>query len=379
MPRSLQLNEARWQAILDTARDAIITIDAEGRICVFNRSAEQIFGYAASEAIGQDVGLLMPEPYRSEHGQYLRRYAATGVAKAIGRVRAVEGRRKNGEIFPLELSVSEARAGSEVIYTAIIRDVTERRRREAKLRELQHLAQQRERLADMGAITAQIAHDLGNPLAALSLQAQLILRRARRDGNQPLSTIMKPAEQILFEVRRLESLVREFMTFAGEQRLEPRKIDVPMFLQQVVDLWRPVAAAQGTRIAVNIPRNLPPLYADEEKLRRVLDNLVKNAVEAIGERSGEIFIRAEIPTPEKLRLLVEDTGPGIADGVQPFRLFETTKSDGTGLGLPVAKQVIVAHGGRIDWIAREPHGTVFRIELPLRGPAVSGTEDSPHR
>ena len=165
--RSLQLNEARWQAILDTARDGIISIDAEGRIRAFNRSAEQIFGYEANEVLGQNVGLLMPEPYRSEHDRYLRQYAATGVRKAIGRIRAVEGRRKNGEIFPVELSVSEARAGSDLIYTAIVRDVTERRRAEAKLRELQHLAQQRERLADMGAITAEIAHDLGNPLAAL--------------------------------------------------------------------------------------------------------------------------------------------------------------------------------------------------------------------
>ena len=369
--RTLQLNEVRWRAVLDTARDAIISINTRGQITIFNRAAELTFGYRADEVIGQNVKVLMAPPYSDEHDQYLRNYRETGVPKAIGRVREVEARRKSGEIFPIELSVSEARVGSQVLYSAIIRDVTERRRAEAsliaraqqqaavaqlgrlalaqtdvqavmdeaatlvvrtlevefcevlellpdtqalrlragvgwheglvghatvgaetsshggytllsrkpvivedlrterrfiapllqdhnvvsgvsviiheqhqafgvlgahtarqrvftaddinflqsianviaeaiaaaraeaQLREAQKLAQQRERLADIGAITARIVHDLGNPLAGISMQAQLLLRRAERVGNDKLRA---PAEQILSTVGRLDVL-----------------------------------------------------------------------------------------------------------------------------------------------------------------------------
>jgi PAS domain S-box-containing protein len=123
-----ELSEARWQGVLDSSRDAIISIDREGRITLFNRAAEGMFGYAAKEVVGRSVTILMPPPYRDEHDQYLENYHQTGVPKAIGRIRRVEARRKNGETFSIELSVSEARAGDAVLYTAIIRDVTERSR-----------------------------------------------------------------------------------------------------------------------------------------------------------------------------------------------------------------------------------------------------------
>ena len=178
--RMRQLNELRWQAILDTARDPIICIDGGGCITLFNRAAEQIFGYTAAEALTHNVRILMPPPYRDEHDGYLATYQSTGEPRAIGRIREVLAQRKNGEIFPIELSVSEARVGEQVVYSAIIRDMSERRAMEVELEEVRRFAEQRERLADIGAITAKIVHDLGNPVAALSMQAQLILRRAER-------------------------------------------------------------------------------------------------------------------------------------------------------------------------------------------------------
>ncbi|MGH7820578.1 MAG: PAS domain-containing protein, partial [Candidatus Binatia bacterium] len=134
-PQTLDLTEARWKAILETARDGIISIDRTGRITLFNRAAEDIFGYGAAEAIGRNVSMLMPAPYREEHDRYIRSYEATGVPKAIGRIRDVEGRRKTGEVFPVELSVSEAHLeGGGVVYMAILRDVSERRGMEEALR-----------------------------------------------------------------------------------------------------------------------------------------------------------------------------------------------------------------------------------------------------
>jgi signal transduction histidine kinase len=249
---------------------------------------------------------------------------------------------------------------------SIGQDITERRRAEARVRELEKIAQERERLADIGAITAKIAHDLGNPLSGVSLQAQVVLQRARRDPDRPLGSVTKPLEQLVSEVRRLEELIREFLSFAREQRLDLRVIDLPAFLEDVVELWRPVASAHGVKLQLRGADAVGRLEADESKLRRVLDNLVKNAIEALGESPGEVTVAVSTPCAEKVRISVEDDGPGIPPTLQVFRLFETTKEGGSGLGLAVSKQIVLAHGGDLLFDAREPHGTVFHVDLPLQ-------------
>lgn len=502
--RELRIAEASWKAVLNAALDAIVSIDVDGRITLFNHAAEEMFGYSAAEMLGENIGVLMPSPYREQHTSYLRRYYETGEARAIGRIREVHARRKNGEVFPIELSISEARSGDDgLLFVAIIRDVTDRLRAEealrferdfaerlidtaqmivlvlnpsgrimrynkymeqvcgrrsedvagaswfstfipvrdrpriralfrralavpiggnvnsivtaggserriewyskplldgegclvgvlctgtdvterlaqqVELRELQRASQERARLAEIGAITAKIVHDLGNPLAALSMQAQLILRRARRGDFQPVAPVQQPAEHILNTIRRLESLVHEFTDFARDQRLEVRPISVVPFLGSCVELWQALAAEQGVDIRLATTEALPPLRADEVMLRRVLDNLLKNAMEALDRQPGEVVVTAMIPSPGRIRIVVEDSGPGVPEGIDVFRLFETTKPEGTGIGLAVARQIVAAHGGIIEHVPRTPRGTVFRIELPVAGPTVGGPDDSP--
>jgi signal transduction histidine kinase len=139
----------------------------------------------------------------------------------------------------------------------------------------------------------------------------------------------------------------------------------------VVELWRPVAERHGIRLEIGGAPAIERFDADRGKLRRVLDNLVKNAIEAIGEGPGEVTITTSVSGSEKLRISIEDTGCGIPENVQVFRLFETTKPDGSGLGLPVSKQILIAHGGNLVFDARSPHGSVFHVELPLRRDATA--------
>jgi two-component system sensor kinase FixL len=494
--RALQLQEARWQAILDTARDAIIGIDSAGRVTLFNRAAEEMFGHAASEVIGRNVTILMPSPYRDEHDAYLAAYRATGTPKAIGRVREVEGRRKNGEVFPIELSVSEARVGEDVIYSAIIRDVTDRKRAERALaesnarhravldtalwaiigidedgvvlsfnpaaerlfgygasqvmgqnltmlmpspyheehgqylrrylgtgerriigigrevtgrrsdgttfplhlavndtlldgrhlftgvirdltaekaaeereRQLLKLALQHERLADIGAVTARIAHDFGNPLAGLQMTAERILRRITRDPTAPLESVTSAVETILGTAKRLDALIGDFKEFAREQRLALADIELPAFLQDVVASWESEATARGIALQSEIEAAEPiSIRADRAKLQRVLDNLLKNALEAIDRGPGMVRVAALRMDEQRIRISVEDSGPGIPVGMNVFAMFETTKAHGTGLGLPICQEIVRAHGGGIDVAARHPTGTIFRVELPLHG------------
>jgi two-component system sensor kinase FixL len=313
--------------------------------------------------------MLMPSPYREEHDGYLANYHASGTPKAIGRVREVQARRKDGEVFPIELSVSEARLGEQVVYSAFIRDVSERRSMEHALEEARRLAEQRERLADIGAITARIVHDLGNPLAGLSMQAQLIHRRVTRNPDRPGRDLADAAERIVSEVRRLDDLVKDFLDFARQQRLDVRTIPLPPFLQRVIDLWEPVAAARDIALTLDVTPDCTELSADEEKLRRVLDNLVKNAVEAIDRGPGRVAVRAR-RADERVRLTVSDDGPGVPESVEMFKLFETTKRGGSGLGLSISKQIVVAHGGSIAFERLRPHGTAFHVELPTRAAAL---------
>jgi PAS domain S-box-containing protein len=352
-------------AIVASSEDAIIGRTPEGIITSWNAGAEKLYGYAAAEAVGRSVALLLPPDRRDELDHILQR---TRRGESIDQYETVRVRR-DGSRVDVSLSVSPIRdaEGRVVGASAIARDITERKRVEAALSELQRLAQQRERLADVGAITAKIIHDVGNPLAALSLQAQLVLRRARRDPEQPVGSITRTAEQILAEAQRLEGLVREFMSFTGEQRLDLAPIELSPFLRQVVEAWRPVARARAISLELDAAGDIAPFGGDEEKLRRVFDNLVKNAVEAIERGPGVIVIRLSVPSSEKVRISVEDTGPGISEGLKVFNLFETTKAGGTGLGLAVAREIVLAHGGSIDYFRREPHGTIFQIELRRDG------------
>lgn len=368
--QTLGLSQARWQAVLDSAQDAIVSIDQHGTVTLFNRAAERIFGYPAEEVVDRNVTMLMPAPYRDEHAEYVARYELTGTAKAIGRVRDVHALRKSGEVFPIELSVSEARFGDEVLYSAIIRDVTERRRAHAELIEYQRRAQQHERLADVGAITTKVVHDIGNPLAAISMQAQLLVRRLRK-GLVAIDDLLPVAERVLSAVQRLDIVIREFTDFAREQRLNVTDIILPDMLGDLRNLWIPLASSRDIDLVVDLPARCPPLRADEQKLRRVIENLIKNAIEAIDQGPGRVSILAGgISADGKIRLSIADTGPGIEESIDVFRLFETTKPGGTGLGLAIAKQIVIAHGGTIHYESRAPHGTVFHLDFPIRGPAL---------
>jgi PAS domain S-box-containing protein len=259
-------------------------------------------------------------------------------------------------------------AGGVEMVGGIAVDVTDQRRAIDALRELQRVSQQRERLADVGAITAKILHDLANPLAGVSMQAQLILRRAARDPQQPASGVLHPAAQILSEVHRLDALIGELKDFARDQRLELRPLALRSFLQECIDVWRPLARVRNIAIHLEASEDLPDLRADRVKLRRVFDNLLKNAIEAIDVGPGLIRVRGEPIDQARVRIAVEDSGPGIPESVQPFRLFDTTKPYGTGLGLAIAKQIVQAHGGTIEYSPLQPRGTAFLLELAPDGP-----------
>jgi two-component system sensor kinase FixL len=360
-------SEARYRAVLDTAVWAIISINERGHVLSFNRAAERMFGYAAAEVVGRNVKLLMPPPYHDEHDDYLQRYLRTGERRIIGIGREVTGRRNDGTTFPMDLAVNDTLLDGRHLFTGIIRDLTHEKETEERERQLVKHALQNERLADIGAVTARIAHDFGNPLAGLGMTTQRLLQLLARDP-APVEQLRRGADIIATTVGRLEALVAEFKEFAREQRLELRDLDLPGFLREIVAAWEQEAKTRGIALEVEVGNVLPPVRADQDKLRRVVDNLVKNALEAIHRGPGIVRVSAESQKQEIVRIVIADNGPGIASGLDVFGLFETTKPNGTGLGLPICKQIVQAHGGGIEYARQLPAGTIFRIELPTNGP-----------
>jgi signal transduction histidine kinase len=225
---------------------------------------------------------------------------------------------------------------------------------------------QQTRLAEIGALTAKIVHDIGNPLAGLSMLASRIERRLAREPDAPLATIAEPVGQLDATVRRLVSLIQGFKNFSREQRLELEEIALQSFLADLVDSWRPEAAERSISLVLQRPDERTAIFADAVKLRRVLDNLVKNALEAVDHGPGQVRIAAKASETARVQITVEDTGPGVPRDLKLFELFSTTKPQGTGLGLAIARQIIQAHGGGIELAQVEPHGASFQIELPRR-------------
>jgi PAS domain S-box-containing protein len=365
---ALLASERRFAEFMSHLPGVAFMKDTLGRYIYVNEALEQLLAMPAHELRGKTDDEIWPPEVAREVKENDRRVMATRkVLQTIETLPHPDGPREwLASRFPILDDW-----GNPVMVAGVAIDITGRRRAEAQVRELEKVAQQRERLADIGAITSQIVHDLGNPLAAISMQAQLIARRARRDQTQPVSTVLRPAEHIVNRVRDLDTLIREFLDFAREQRLQVTGVDLPVFLKQIAELWQPVAADRGIVLNLNLADSLPGLTGDEEKLRRVFDNLVKNAVEAIDQGPGSITISAEHVEPDKIRISVADTGPGISQGLEVFRLFGTTKPQGSGLGLAIVRQIVLAHGGGIDFASLQPHGTVFRVEFPCNGSSSS--------
>jgi PAS domain S-box-containing protein len=354
-------------SLIEAAHVIVLVLDPQGRIVRFNRHLEDVAGYRFDEMREQDwFEMFIPERDRARIQAIFQ--AVLGGTEVHGNVNPILTRQ--GDERTIQWYGKRLVDGDQQVLgvVSVGHDITERLLAEKRLHDLEHASRQRDRLADIGAITAKVVHDLGNPLAALSMQAQLILRRAKRKDFEPADLVEKPVEQMLDTLGRMEVLIREFTEFAREQRLDLTITPMRTYLSNVTEVWDAYAAARGVSLHTRVEPNLPDIQADPEMLRRVLDNLIKNAVDAIDEEEGEVVVSAHRCKDDKVCVEVSDSGCGIPEGLDVFRLFETTKKDGTGIGLAIATQIVSAHRGDILHEPRTPKGTVFKLELPIYGP-----------
>jgi PAS domain S-box-containing protein len=347
----LGASEARWRAVIDSAVDGIVVIDAHGSIEAFNPAAERLFGYTTADVLGHNVNMLMPSPYREEHDTYLARYLATGRAKIIGSGREVQGRRKDGTTFPLHLSVGQITIEGERKFTGILHDLSARVQMEDQMRE-------QAALAKLGEMAAVVAHEVKNPLAGIRGAIQVWGSRVSMD-----SANTQVLKDIVERIDSLDQMMKDMLLFARPPKLKRVPTDLVPLITMTARLLSQDPALR--EVDIQIDGTAPLVSADPDMLRIVFQNLLINGAHAMRGK-GEIRVAVDtIDTACQIAFI--DGGPGIPPEIRDkiFTPFFTTKSRGSGLGLPTAKRFIDAHNGQIVIECPPAGGTTVFVRLPM--------------
>jgi two-component system sensor kinase FixL len=351
---------------LDTVPDAMVVIDTRGVMQSFSATAERLFGYSANEAVGRNVSILMPEPYRGHHDAYLSRYMATGERRIIGVGRLIVGQRKDGSTFPMELSVGEARTGERRFFTGFVRDLTERQQTQKRLHDLQSELIFMSRFTALGEMASTLAHELNQPLTAatsyLNGARRLLVGGKPEDIGVALSAIDSAAEQAL----RAGQIIKRLREFVARGESDRQSESLRRLIEEASALALVGAKEQGVQVAFAFDDSVDFILVDRIQIQQVILNLIRNAMEAMEEvERRKLDVSTRRVGPETVEIAVMDSGPGIAAEIAEklFQPFMTTKSHGMGVGLSISRTIVEAHGGRL-WTEPNPQGgTVFRLTL----------------
>ncbi|MFO1402749.1 MAG: PAS domain S-box protein [Steroidobacteraceae bacterium] len=346
----------RLAATLDNVLDAIITIDERGTIDSFSAGAEQMFGYSAEEVVGRNVSILMGEPYRDQHDGYLAEYRRTGVTHIMRQRREIEARRKNGQLFPIEVGVNEMHVGGQRRFIGTLRDITERRRVER----MQH------------EFVATVSHELRTPLTSITGALALLQAGPVVDQDARVQRLLDIATR---NGRRLQQLIDDILD-AVKSGVETLEVSLePQSLAEVIRQSVDTHQAYAARFDVRLPQPPVPedvtVCIDSGRMQQVLGNLISNAIKF--SPRGET-VRVRLVRDGRFALIeVIDRGPGIPESFRPHLFAKFSQADasdsrargGTGLGLYIARNLVERMRGQIECDSTVGQGTTFRVRLPL--------------
>ncbi|MBT9292010.1 two-component system sensor histidine kinase NtrB [Prosthecodimorpha staleyi] len=365
------VSEARLLSVLDTAVDGIIVIDSRARILVFNKACEALFGYEAREIIGQNIKALMPPEFSDHHDQYLSHYHETGERRIIGIGREVRGMHRDGTIFPLELSVGEAQTPDGRQFIGVLRDLRARKAVEHRLNQLQAQLVNLARISAMDEMGAAIAHELNQPLTAVMLYLQAILRKKKDapDSERPILEILGKA---LREAERAGSIIQRMRQFVEKREPERQAIDLEQLIDEALELTLLGHDVHGIELHREKAPDMPRVEADPVQIQQIVCNLVRNGLEAMKGRPSRVLRVSTRTDGNVASVEIQDSGPGIPGDVAQnlFRAFSTSKRTGLGLGLAISRTIAQNHGG--DLVVDpggEGRGARFILSLPLTGHA----------
>ncbi|MDO3434802.1 PAS domain S-box protein [Rhizobium sp. CBN3] len=375
---NLEAERVRFGALARSTPDAVLVIDGRGTIKSFNPAAESMFGYSPQETVGRNIKMLMPEPYHSEHDGYLAHYRQTGEERIIGTTRMVSGRRKNGIVFPIEVSISVVVSGDTKTFVGIVRDISERVRQEERMKTT---------LAQLEAYTAELersnhdldefayiaSHDLKEPLRGLHNHSRFLLEdyedKLDADGVRRLNRLVRLSQ-------RMEKLVNDLLYFSrlGRQQLAVKRTDISLIVKDVVATMELLLEERHARVVTD--GRLPDVVCDAPRLTEVFRNLITNAIKYNDKPAPLVSIGylerfvGKDGTVARNVFFVRDNGKGIPQEFHEdiFRIFKRLEKsqdsdDGTGAGLTFVRKIIARHNGDI-WLESEVGvGTTFYFTL----------------
>jgi PAS domain S-box-containing protein len=357
--------------VLETALDAVVVMRDDGTVADWNDQAVTVFGWTHEEAVGRGMAdLIIPERYREAHKYGLKRYLSGGEATVLGRRIEVSGIRKNGEEFPIELSITPIR-GDNLLFVGFLRDMTER----SALRQAQsEVARMTQRMA-MGQMAASIVHEINQPLAAVAANADAGQRWLSRERPN-IEEARAAFKRIVGDSRRASAIIDEIRLMFRHDGVTMTALDVNDLIRDVLSLLR--GDLENHRISVDaaLPDGLPPVSANVVQLRQVMVNLITNAADAMStvmNRQRLLRLRTQAHEPDGLLITVEDSGSGI-DPQHADRIFEpffTTKSQGMGMGLSICRSIVEHHGGHLSVAPGRTHGSIFQVSLPAAPPVAA--------
>jgi two-component system sensor kinase FixL len=357
-----------FDALLDAAVDAIVVIDARGRILRFNKAAEALFGYAAAEVAGQRLAMLMAEADARSHDGYVNRYLQTGRARIIGVGREVRARRRDGSEFPVALSVGEAHTPQGTHFVGLMRDLTaEKRAEEEALRHREQMLHA-SRLTTMGEMAAAIAHEINQPLSAIATYTAAC-QRLLDQGESARADVLAALREIGGQAQRAGQIIQRMRNFTRSRESQRKRVELGPLVEEIRPLAELDAKAHHVRLALEIEAGLPPVNADGVQIQQVLLNLLRNGVDAmegLPEERRRLRLRAARDHEGMVRVAISDCGPGVAldDRERLFTPFFTTKPTGMGMGLAISRSIVTAHGGKLDCENGAEGGATFWFTLP---------------
>lgn len=354
------------RSIVDLAPEAIVTIDAAGTVLSFSPGGETMFGYHHDEIENRPLTMLMPESYARNHQAHIDTYLKTGQTRIIGQSRMLSARRKNGEIFPIRLTIGEAHRGDTTVFIGFIEDVTRqedmRRKLETALVDLERTS----RLSTLGEMAATIAHDLNQPLTgAISSTeaADLLLAGDGLDEAHPARELLR---QTLSDMGRVAELVRHVTRFMKTGEPQKSISDINAVVNEGV-LLAVAGADPRVKIDLDLESGLPLAEVDPVQVQQVIVNLMRNALDAVEASDIKHIVIATKNFGETAEISISDTGNGISADMSD-RLFEpmvTSKQDRLGLGLTIVRRMVRAHQGQLN-VERLKGLTIFRVTFPFK-------------
>jgi two-component system, LuxR family, sensor kinase FixL len=366
--------ESLLLSVLDTAVDAIIIIDDQARILVYNQACERLFGYKAAEVLGQNVRLIMPDEFARHHDRYLSDYVKTGHRKIIGIGREVKAQHRDGTVFPVDLSVGESVTQAGRRFIGIIHDLRQRYADEERMNQLQANMVHMARVSTMDEMGAALAHELNQPLTALMLYLQAVERACEQDPDNPIpDNVLAVLRKAVREAERAGNIIHRMRQFVEKRDPQRRLVDINPLITDALELTKFGTRPGVTRIRCDFETDLPQIFVDPVQVQQILVNLTRNALEAVrGRPNPEVMITTRRDA-KGVAIEVADNGPGIRPEAVPelFKAFASSKNGGLGLGLAISRTIAQSHGGTLDVDpGGQGRGAQFTLSLPLTAPGA---------